>query len=61
MNKALFEIGVEDLPSSEFDSIVEQLKSNLVESLERHKLSFNNLDIFITPRRFGAYIEGGYL
>jgi len=58
LNKALFEIGVEDLPSSEFDSIVEQLKSNLVESLERHKLSFNNLDIFITPRRFGAYIEG---
>ncbi|MFA5448805.1 MAG: glycine--tRNA ligase subunit beta, partial [Sphaerochaeta sp.] len=58
MNKALFEIGVEDLPSSEFDSIVEQLDSNLRESLKKSNITFDKLEIFITPRRFGAYIEG---
>ena len=58
MNKALFEIGVEDLPPTEFDNIIEQLDSNLRESLKKSNITFDKLEIFITPRRFGVYIEG---
>jgi len=58
LNKALFEIGVEDLPPTEFDNINEQLDSNLRESLKKSNITFDKLEIFITPRRFGVYIEG---
>ena len=58
MNKALFEIGVEDLPPSEYDNIIYQLEDNLKRSFEKNKINFTHFKTFISPRRFGIYIEG---
>ncbi|MBL5980813.1 glycyl-tRNA synthetase subunit beta [Petrotoga sp. 8T1HF07.NaAc.6.1] len=58
LNRAIFEIGVEDLPPSEFDNILAQLEEGLKKSLEKNDLNFLSMNIFISPRRFGAYIVG---
>ncbi len=51
MKKALFELGVEELPISEMESILEQLERNIDEVLKRNRLSCKDRRIFITPRR----------
>ena len=51
MKKALFELGVEELPISEMESILEQLEKNIDEVLKRNRLSCKDRRIFITPRR----------
>ena len=58
MNKLLFEIGVEELPSSEYKNIQKQLKENTEKFLKDSNLKYEKIDIFISPRRFGAYIIG---
>jgi len=58
LNKVIFELGVEDLPPTEFDSIRTQLEEGLKNSFEMNGITFLSLRIFITPRRFGAYIVG---
>ena len=58
MNKFLFEIGVEELPSSEYKNIIVQLEENLKNSLKNKNIKYKNINIFIAPRRFGAIIDG---
>jgi glycyl-tRNA synthetase beta chain len=58
MNKAIFEIGVEELPSSEYKNIIDQLKEKLEKIFKDNSLKYENMKTFISPRRFGALIEG---
>jgi glycyl-tRNA synthetase beta chain len=58
MNRAIFEIGVEELPSSEYKNIIDQLEEKLQKIFLDNGLKYENLKIFISPRRFGALIEG---
>ncbi|AEX85784.1 glycyl-tRNA synthetase, tetrameric type, beta subunit [Marinitoga piezophila KA3] len=56
--KSLLEIGVEELPSSEYENIITQLYQNMEEELKKHNISYTKLEVFIAPRRFGVYLEG---
>lgn len=58
MNRVIFEIGVEELPSSEYKNIVDQLKEKLEKIFQDNSLKYENMKTFISPRRFGALIEG---
>ncbi|BBE30389.1 glycine--tRNA ligase beta subunit [Tepiditoga spiralis] len=58
MNKLLFEIGMEELPSSEYKNIKKQLNENIEKFLKENNLKYEKINIFISPRRFGSYITG---
>ena len=56
--KALLEIGVEELPSSEVLAIRNQLREKIEKSLQASRLGYDGLRIFTASRRFGLYIDG---
>ena len=56
--KALLEIGVEELPSSEVLAIRNQLREKIEKSLKASRLGYDGLRIFTASRRFGLYIDG---
>ncbi|KLO24324.1 glycyl-tRNA synthetase subunit beta [Marinitoga sp. 1197] len=58
MNKSLLEIGVEELPSSEYENIIKQLYTYTEEELKSRNISYSKLQVFIAPRRFGILLEG---
>src|SRR6056297_1338451 len=58
MNKAIFEIGVEELPSSEYKNIIDQINEKLKKIFKDNGLKYEKMKTFIAPRRFGALIEG---
>nr|WP_165974002.1 glycine--tRNA ligase subunit beta [Marinitoga lauensis] len=58
MIKSLLEIGVEELPSSEYDNIIKQLYTYTEEELKNRNISYSKLQVFIAPRRFGILLEG---
>ncbi|QTA38397.1 glycine--tRNA ligase subunit beta [Thermosipho ferrireducens] len=58
MAEYLFEIGVEELPSTEFENIVSQLKEKIQKLLEEEALSYDKFETFAAPRRFGFFIIG---
>ncbi|WGS66006.1 glycine--tRNA ligase subunit beta [Marinitoga aeolica] len=58
MIKSLLEIGVEELPSSEYDNIIKQLYTYAEEELKNRNISYSKLQVFIAPRRFGILLEG---
>jgi glycyl-tRNA synthetase beta chain len=58
MNKVIFEIGVEELPSSEYNNIINQLKEKLRKIFKDNSLNYEKMRTFISSRRFGALIEG---
>ncbi len=54
----LLEIGSEELPAS-FVSIGSQnLKKEMKALLEKEKLSFENIEVYATPRRLAVYVKG---
>lgn len=56
--KALLEIGVEELPSSEVSAIRNQLREKIEKSLQATRLDYDGLKVFTASRRFGLYIDG---
>lgn len=58
MIKSILEIGVEELPSSEYENIIKQLHIYTEEELKKRNISYSKLQVFIAPRRFGLLLEG---
>ncbi len=59
MNKIniLFELGVEEIPSGYIKPAIEALNKALITLLEQSNLSYSNLQMFSTPRRFAFIIN----
>ena len=53
----LFEIGVEELPASDLDTALDQLKTLLPALLSELRLEHSEVRILGTPRRLVAYVE----
>lgn len=58
MAEYIFEIGVEELPTTEVNNILTQLKDKISTLLKEENLSFEELNVFFAPRRFGFFIKG---
>ena len=54
----LVEIGTEEIPAGYIDSALEQLGNIASESLETHRLSFEEIRTLATPRRLTLYVKG---
>jgi glycyl-tRNA synthetase len=54
----LLEIGCEELPVSELDGVLRQLRSEFPEMLKKARLSFGTLQVLGTPRRLIVQVEG---
>lgn len=53
----LLEIGTEELPVADLDSVLEQLETRLPEWLHQLRLSFEKIHVWGTPRRLVVYVE----
>ena len=58
MNRYFVEIGVEEFPSRFISSTKKQLKNNLENLLKEKEVSFEEVKITSTPRRFAIWVEG---
>ncbi len=56
-NHLLLEIGVEELPSSDLDAAIEQLRNNVSGWLGELRLKFSKVSVTGTPRRIVVYAE----
>lgn len=57
-NYLLYEIGVEEMPSRFVESTLEQLKTNLSNSLKDNRINFDSIKTYTTPRRLVLLVEG---
>ncbi len=53
----LLEIGTEELPASDLEAALEQLRERTPVLLQEHRLSYGSLRVSGTPRRLVVYIE----
>ncbi|QQK79697.1 glycine--tRNA ligase subunit beta [Salicibibacter cibi] len=53
----LLEIGVEEMPAQYIDDAREQLRSNMEKWLDEHRLAYQTVHAFSTPRRLAVLIE----
>jgi glycyl-tRNA synthetase len=53
----VFEIGTEELPSHEVVTAVEQLRSNLIDLLAKHRLEHGEVQVYSTPRRLTVLVQ----
>jgi len=53
----ILEVRTEDLPPSEIDSIMNQLKNRFENSLKEQRIEFEKIDLFYTIRRFGVLVK----
>ena len=53
----LLEIGTEEIPVAELDSIIDQLKQRLPQWLSELRLSTGKINVWGTPRRLVLYVE----
>jgi glycyl-tRNA synthetase beta chain len=58
MSEFLFEIGVEELPTTEVPGIIQQLSEKVPETLKSEGVHFENFEVFVAPRRFGFVLDG---
>ncbi len=58
MNTYLLEIGLEEMPAHMILPAVEQLKSLAEKTCEKHRLNFNDLKTYSSPRRLAIAILG---
>ncbi|MCD6550996.1 glycine--tRNA ligase subunit beta, partial [Thermotoga sp.] len=58
MRTALLEIGLEELPASEFHSILEQLETKTKELLKANRILCDSVEVFVGSRRFGVLLRG---
>lgn len=56
MNKYLLYLETEEMPSSEYDNIKNQLEEAFKDNLQKRKIEYKDINVFIAPRRFGVYI-----
>ena len=56
-SELIFEIGTEELPASFITYGMALLKKNFSEILKNHKIKFNEIKVFGTPRRIGIAVE----
>lgn len=54
----LLEIGLEEMPAHVVRPTMEQLKEKTIAYLAEHRLGYEHIDAFATPRRFGVLITG---
>jgi glycyl-tRNA synthetase len=54
----LFEIGVEELPAADVDSVLSQLRAAFAPILDDLRLAHDGIDIYATPRRLVALAKG---
>ncbi len=52
----LFEIGVEEIPAGFIDKAMKKLESWFREQLKQHKLAYETMHLYSTPRRFAILI-----
>lgn len=57
-NEFLLEVGVEELPTTEVDGIIQQLNDAVQERLKSDGLGFDEFRIILAPRRFGFFLRG---
>lgn len=57
-NKYLLEIGTEELPARLIDGALEQFKTNTEEMLKDERISYENIEVYATPRRLVLIVEG---
>ena len=57
MSRYLLEIGVEEIPSDYIDKTKSQLKEKFGKLLEENKLTYDQVRVESTPRRFAIFIE----
>ena len=60
MSRYLLEIGVEEIPSDYIDKTKSQLKEKFEKLLEENKLTYDQVRVESTPRRFAIFIENVY-
>ena len=53
----LFEIGTEELPAGDLESLLEQLKTRLPALLDEQRLTYSQVQVMGTPRRLVALVE----
>ncbi|MGC8821100.1 MAG: glycine--tRNA ligase subunit beta [Fervidobacterium sp.] len=58
MNEFLFEMGVEELPTTEIDGLLEQLSEQIKSTLLNEEISYETFETFVAPRRFGFLLKG---
>ena len=58
MNTYLLEIGLEEMPAQMILPAVEQLKSLAEKTCEKHRLNFNYLNTYSSPRRLAIELSG---
>jgi len=58
VNTYLLEIGLEEMPAQMILPAVQQLKSLVQKTCEKHQLSFKELRTFSSPRRLAVQIQG---
>ena len=58
MNTFLLEIGLEEMPAQMILPAVEQLKSLAQKTCENHRLNFNDLKTYSSPRRLAIELSG---
>ncbi len=56
-NYLLFEIGVEELPARYVNSAMDQLKTNIVESFNENRITFDEVNVYSTPRRLTVIVN----
>jgi glycyl-tRNA synthetase beta chain len=57
MRTALLEVGLEELPASEFRSILRQLEERSIELLKAYRISSGSVEVFVGSRRFGVIFK----
>jgi len=58
VNTYLLEIGLEEMPAQMILPAVEQLKSLAEKTCEKHRLNFNDLNTYSSPRRLAIELSG---
>ncbi|MCU9811403.1 glycine--tRNA ligase subunit beta [Paraclostridium sp. AKS81] len=56
-NYLLFEIGVEELPARYVNSAMDQLKTNIVKSFNENRITFDEVNVYSTPRRLTIIVN----
>ncbi|ABS60903.1 glycine--tRNA ligase subunit beta [Fervidobacterium nodosum] len=57
-NEFLFELGIEELPTTEINGLIQQLSDKIQNTLSVEGINYEKFQIFVAPRRFGFVIEG---
>ncbi len=58
MANVLFELLVEELPTTEVKGIIEQIENNLKKLFQEENIECENYEIILTPRRIGFILKG---